>query len=65
MTVTISKKEYFELKLAEAMLTLLQFGGVDNWDWYGDSLHPDDTDSIDDIEKDLRSEIFGENKGES
>lgn len=63
MTIEISKKEYFQLRLASITLTLLQCGGVDNWDWYGDSLHPEDGDSLDTIEDELRAEIFGD-KGE-
>lgn len=63
MTITISKKEYFNLKLASAELTLLQCGGVDNWEWYGESLYPDDGDTLEKIEQDLTVEIFG-NKGE-
>ena len=38
MTITISKKEYFDLRLASAKLLLLECGGVDNWEWYGESL---------------------------
>ena len=62
MTITISKKEYFNLRLAAAKLLLLEYGGVDNWEWYGESLCPDDTnvDDIDIIEEKLQIEIFGE-----
>lgn len=37
-TVTISKKEYENLKDAQHMLQCLHAGGVDNWEWYSDSL---------------------------
>lgn len=65
MTITISKKEYFDLRLASAKLLLLEYGGVDNWEWYGESLFPDDTniDNLEIIEEKLQIEIFG-NKGE-
>lgn len=37
-TVTISKRVYDSLLDSEAMLTALEDGGVDNWQWYGESL---------------------------
>lgn len=37
-TVTISKKEYEELLHRDKMLTALESGGVDNWEWYFESL---------------------------
>lgn len=36
--ITISKKRYDELVDQEEMLEALQAGGVDNWEWYGESL---------------------------
>lgn len=60
MTITISKKEYFKLKLSSEKLSMLQNGGVDNWNGYGESLYPDDEVTISDIEEDLKIEIFGE-----
>ena len=64
MTITISKKEYFDLRLASAKLLLLECGGVDNWEWYGESLYPEDEncDDLEVIEEKLRIEIFGEQK---
>jgi hypothetical protein len=38
--ITISKKEYLRLRKAEEELTRLENGGVDNWEWYGESLNP-------------------------
>ena len=35
---TISKKEYDELIHRDEILTALENGGVDNWEWYGESL---------------------------
>lgn len=35
---TISKKEYKELLHRNEVLNALEAGGVDNWQWYGDSL---------------------------
>lgn len=37
-TVTISEAEYKRLKRAELELCALQAGGVDNWEWYHESL---------------------------
>jgi len=38
-TVTISKTEYDRLIHASKMLEALEKGGVDNWDWYSESLN--------------------------
>jgi hypothetical protein len=35
---TISKEEYDELIHRDEILTALENGGVDNWEWYGESL---------------------------
>lgn len=37
-TVTISKKEYESLQDDARWRTALENGGVDNWEWYGESL---------------------------
>lgn len=37
-TVTITKKRLAQLERSEAELNALHAGGVDNWDWYSDSL---------------------------
>lgn len=59
--ITIPVNEYFDLKMARERLKLLNYGGVDNWDWYGESLYGDDLEeNIDAIEKRLRKEILGE-----
>lgn len=36
--VTISKKRFIDLINTERKLRALSAGGVDNWDWYSDSL---------------------------
>lgn len=38
MGVQISEKELKELMRAKAKLDALEAGGVDNWEWYGESL---------------------------
>jgi hypothetical protein len=37
-TVTLSKERYEELIIAEKWLRALEEGGVDNWEWYYESL---------------------------
>ena len=36
--VTIPLKEYEYLKARDEELSLLEAGGVDNWEWYGEAL---------------------------
>lgn len=36
--VTISKEEYDKLVDRDFKLSCLEAGGVDNWEWYSDSL---------------------------
>ena len=37
-TVTITKKEYDELLHDSKVLNALECGGVDNWQWYEESM---------------------------
>ena len=37
-TITITRKEYDELIHDSKVLNALYAGGVDNWEWYGESL---------------------------
>ena len=37
-TVTITESEYNRLMRDSYQLQLLEAGGVDNWEWYGESL---------------------------
>lgn len=55
--VVISKERYLSLLKNEAFLDCLKAGGVDNWEGYGESLHPDDEKSIYDIYQDLELEV--------
>jgi len=36
--ITINKKEYDALQKDSRKLAALEAGGVDNWEWYGESL---------------------------
>ena len=56
-TVTISKDNYLHLLLTDEKLRRLECGGVDNWEWYGESLYPDDQPDMDQFESDLRKQI--------
>ena len=38
MGIEISKKELDELRDAQARLSALEAGGVDNWEWYDEAL---------------------------
>ena len=55
----ITQEEYYRLKCAELKLDMLEAGGVDNWDWYGDSLNPDGEKSFSDWRDELKKEILG------
>lgn len=46
-TITITLDEYHELVAAQELLSALEAGGVDNWEWYYEStkhLNGDDED---------------------
>lgn len=36
--VTMTKEEYAALQLRNHRLAALEYGGVNNWEWYGESL---------------------------
>jgi hypothetical protein len=55
--VTITKDEYLILRKAQLTLDRLEIGGVDNWEWYGESLNPDNEMEIDDAFDALEKEI--------
>lgn len=54
--ITITKKEYDSLLRADAELSALHAGGVDNWEWYHESLK--DAGFFDDDEE-TEEEIYG------
>ena len=55
--VTITKKRYLELKVDSETLTRLEAGGVDNWDWYDESLNPDGEPDMDEFEENEKIRI--------
>lgn len=50
--VLVGKKELAQLKADSKTLRLLHAGGVDNWEWYYESLHPDGVTDDDEDEND-------------
>lgn len=44
---------------AENTLRMLRFGGVDNWDWYGDSLNPDEGKSASEYDDEVDAALAG------
>lgn len=59
-TIILSKEEYFRLRMSEAKLDMLYSGGVDNWEGMSYSYWENGV-KLDEVEADLRLEIFGEN----
>ena len=45
--ITITKEEYLSLLVSEEILNRFKLGGVDNWEWYGESLNNDDLIDLD------------------
>ena len=57
--IEITKEEYFSLRCASEKLNRLESGGVDNWDWYGESIWGDSNEEdFDEWEENLRKEIW-------
>ena len=55
--ITITKREYLNLLKRDAKLGFLEAGGVDNWEWYGESLNPDGGESYSDVRDFLDKQI--------
>ena len=47
--IKISPSEYRSLLKDAEKLARLEAGGVDNWEWYGDSLYPDGEERFDEF----------------
>jgi hypothetical protein len=58
-TVSITKEEYVKLLKRDEELSFLEAGGVDNWEWYEDSLEGIEA-SFEKIEKDVYAMKGGE-----
>lgn len=57
MAVLIDEVEYLHLKVAEQTLLMLQAGGVDNWNWYYESLFPKGQETIEEYGRKLAKEL--------
>lgn len=55
--VTITKQKYADLLIADMKLNRLECGGVDNWEWYGESLNPDDEPDFCEAEEDIIRQV--------
>jgi hypothetical protein len=49
--ITISKKDYLRLLVNSEILNRLYSGGVDDWEWYGESLNPDNEPDMEEFKK--------------
>lgn len=56
--IEIPKMEYFNLRQDSEKLSRLEQGGVENWNWYGDSVHGSDKQDWDEFVEELREEIY-------
>lgn len=56
-TITIPLEKYIQLLLDEEQLYRLDIGGVDNWEWYGEAMYPEDRLDMEDFERELRKEL--------
>ena len=57
ITVSMTKQRYLTLLKAELKLDMLEMGGVDNWEWYGEALNPDDETSYGDQVEDFEEMV--------
>ena len=55
--VTISRAEYLSLRLSAEKLAMLEAGGVDNWEWYGESLWPGEGETYEDVQTQVEKEV--------
>ena len=58
-TVIITKNEYYNLRIAQEKLCLLEAGGVDNWEGYCDSLN-NEYDEMDYSFEEIKNQVFCE-----
>lgn len=57
MTTTISKRDLCDLLITQEKMRRLEGGGVDNWEWYGESLNPDGEPDMDEAEEQIRKDV--------
>lgn len=56
--ITISVKDYVRLIMSSEKLNRLEIGGVDNWEWYGESLNPEGEQDLDEYEEELKKKYL-------
>jgi len=49
--ITITKKVFLQLQINSEILNRLESGGVDNWEWYEESLNPENKLDMDKFEE--------------
>ena len=57
-TVKITKDRLIVLLSAEAELSMLKAGGVDNWDGASDALFPDEGETLKDYTNEIRKSVY-------
>jgi hypothetical protein len=57
--ITLTIERYVELLKSEECLSRLESGGVDNWDWYSDSLYPKNKQPYDEFCDELDEKFKG------
>jgi len=50
-SITITKKLFLQLQINSEILNRLDSGGVDNWEWYEESLNPENKLDMDKFEE--------------
>ena len=57
--IIIPKNEFADLLRDSDKLNRLEHGGVDNWDWYGESLNDQSYEEIQDMSDDDLIDFYG------
>ena len=57
--IIIPKNEFADLLRDSDKLNRLECGGVDNWDWYGESLNDQSYEEIQDMSDDDLIDFYG------
>ena len=56
-TIIITKTEYLKLNMDSEVLSRLEGGGVDDWEWYSESINAIEHQDLDEYEDDLRKRL--------
>jgi len=55
--ITITKERFLRLIVRSTILNRLECGGVDNWEWYDESMNPEGELSMDEFEEEEKLRI--------